>query len=67
MLFSAVKWKFDHNCHVQYRDASTKMDDDIDDLSSEFLPDLNNDKTSEQLLFDSKIYHVNNLLELELT
>ena len=35
------------------------MDDDIDDLSSYFLPDLNNEKMSEQLLFDSKVYHAN--------
>ena len=39
--------------------VSTKMDDDIDDLSSDFLPDLNNEKSSEQLLFDSKVYHAN--------
>ena len=30
-----------------------------EDSSSNFLPDLNNDKTSEQLLFDSKVYHAN--------
>ena len=36
-----------------------KMDEDIDDSSSDFLPDLNNEKTSEQLLFDSKVYHAN--------
>ena len=44
---------------MQYRGASTKMDEDINDLSSDFLPDLNNEKTSEQLLFDSKVYHEN--------
>ena len=44
---------------MQYRGASNKMDDDIDDLSLDFLPDLNNEKTSEQLLFDSKVYHAN--------
>ena len=35
------------------------MDEDIYELSSDFLPDLNNKKTSEQLLFDSKVYHAN--------
>ena len=44
---------------MQYRGASNKMDDDINDLSSDFLPDLNNERTSEQLLFDSKVYHAN--------
>ena len=44
---------------MQYRGASTKVDDDINDLSSDFLPDLNNEKTSEQLLFNSKVYHAN--------
>ena len=46
---------------MQYRGASNKMDDDINDSSSDFLPDLNNEKTSEQLLFDSKVYHANEL------
>ena len=59
MLFSDVKWKFHHNCQVQYRGASNKMDDDIDDSSSDFLPELNNKKTSEQLLFYPKVYHAN--------
>ena len=68
MLFSDVKQKFCHNYHVQYRAASNKMDDDINDSSLDFLSDLNNEKTSEQLLFDSKvIMQTNNLLELELT
>ena len=44
---------------MEHMDVSTKMDDDIDDSSSDFLPDLNNEKTSEQLLFDSKVYHAN--------
>ena len=35
------------------------MDEDIYELSSDFLPNLNNEKTSEQLLFDSKVYHAN--------
>ena len=35
------------------------MDDDIYESSSDFLPDLNNEKMSEQLLFDSKVYHAN--------
>ena len=39
--------------------TSNKMDDDMDDPSSDFLPDLNNGKMSEQLLFDSKVYHAN--------
>ena len=59
MLVSDVKWNFHHNYDVQYRGASNKMDDDIDDPSSDFLPDLINEKTSEQLLFDSKVYHAN--------
>ena len=59
MLFSCIKSKFHHNYHVQNRDAANKMDDDIDDSSSDFLPDLNNKKMSEQLLFDSKVYHAN--------
>ena len=59
MLFSDIKWKFHQNYHVQYRGAAKKMDDDIDDLSSGFLLDLNNEKTSEQLLFDFKVYHAN--------
>ena len=42
---------------MQKRGVANKMDDDIDDYSSDFLPDLNNEKTSEQLLFDSKVYH----------
>ena len=44
---------------MQKRGVANKMDDDIDDSSSDFLPDLNNEKTSEQLLFDSKVYHAN--------
>ena len=36
-----------------------KMDEDIDESSSDFLPNLNNEKTSEQLLFDFKVYHGN--------
>ena len=44
---------------MQKRGAANKMDDDIDDSLSDFLPDLNNKKTSEQLLFDSKVYHAN--------
>ena len=44
---------------MEFRGASNKMDDDIDDSSSDFLPNLNNEKTSEQLLFDSKVYHAN--------
>ena len=44
---------------MQKRGATNKMDDDIDDSSSDFLPDLNNEKTSEQCLFDSKVYHAN--------
>ena len=44
MLFSGVKWKFHHNYHIQCRGASNKMDDDINDSSSDFLPDLNNEK-----------------------
>ena len=59
MLFSYVKWKFHHNCHVKNGGAANKMDDDTDGSSSDFLPDLNNEKTSEQLLFDSKVYHAN--------
>ena len=35
------------------------MDDDIDDSSSDFLPDLNNEKMSEQLLFDLKVSFAN--------
>ena len=35
------------------------MADDIYESSSDFLPDLNNEKMSEQLLFDSKVYHAN--------
>ena len=35
------------------------MDEDIDESSSDFLPNLNNEKTSEQLLFDFKVYHGN--------
>ena len=41
---------------MQYSGTSNKMGDDINDLSSDFLPDLNNEKTSQQLLFDSKVY-----------
>ena len=59
MLFSYVKMKFHHNYHMEHMGVSTKMDDDIDDLSSDFLPNLNNEKMSEQLLFDSKVYHAN--------
>ena len=44
---------------MEFRGASNKMDDDIDDSFSDFLPDLNNEKMSEQLLFDSKVYHAN--------
>ena len=44
---------------MQKRGVANKMDDDIDDSLSDFLPDLNNEKTSEQLLFDSKVYHAN--------
>ena len=44
---------------MEFRGASNKVDDDIDDSSSDFLPNLNNEKTSEQLLFDSKVYHTN--------
>ena len=58
-FLSDVKQKFCHSYHMQYRGASTKVDDDINDLSSDFLPDLNNEKTSEQLLFNSKDYHAN--------
>ena len=58
-FFLMLNKKFHHNCHMQYRSASTKMDEDIDDLSSDFLPDLNNERTSEQLLFDSKVCHAN--------
>ena len=36
-----------------------KVDEDVDDLSLHFLPNLNNEKTSEQLLFDCKVYHAN--------
>ena len=54
MLFSYVKYL------MQNRGVANKLDDDIDELSSDFLPDLNNEKNnSEQLLFDSKVYHVN--------
>ena len=35
------------------------MDDDINDSFSDFLPDLNNGKTLEELLFDSKVCHAN--------
>ena len=41
------------------KSAASKMDDDIDDSLSDILPDLNNEKISEQLLFDSKVYHAN--------
>ena len=44
---------------MQFRSASNKMDNDMDDSSSDFLPDLNNKKMSEQLLFYSKVYHAN--------
>ena len=44
---------------MKLRGASNKMDDDMDDSSSDFLPNLNNEKMSEQLLFDSKVYHAN--------
>ena len=44
---------------MQNRDMANKMDDDIDDSSSDFLPDLNNEKMLEQLSFDSKVYHAN--------
>ena len=35
------------------------MNDDIYESSSDFLPDLNNEKMSEQLQFDSTAYHAN--------
>ena len=59
MLFSYIQWEFHHNYHVEHVHVLTKMDDDIDDLSSDFLPDSNNEKSPEQLLFDSKVYHAN--------
>ena len=43
---------------MQKKGVANKMDNDIDSLS-DFLPDLNNKNTSEQLLFDSKVYHAN--------
>ena len=35
------------------------MDDAFHDSLSDFLPNLNNEKTSEQLVFESKVYNAN--------
>ena len=58
MLFSDIKWKFHHNYQLQYRGAANKMYDNIDDLSSDSLLDLNNEKCQNNL-FDSKVFHAN--------
>ena len=69
MLFSYIKWKFYHNYHMEHMGVSTKMDDDIDDLSSDFLPDLDNEKKclNNFYLITKNIMQMNNSLELELT
>ena len=63
MLFSDVKWKFHYNYHMQYRGASdqTRWMMTLMTHLQTFCQILIIKKTSEELLFDSKVYHAKEL------